>query len=265
MPQKKKLLTAALGALFTLSALFTTPACAADSASPSPVTANISIENNYLYRGISRTSGLPAVQGGIDMAASNGLYLGVWGSNSSWVADRGMATGASLEFDAYAGIKNNFYTDFTYDFGVLRYHFPGVYNAGQINADTDEVHAELGYAWFAAKYSYALGNTFGVADAKGTNYIDLSADYPVSDTGVTLGAHYGKQKFKGTGAAALAAAGQDPSYADYKLSISKELSGYVLGLAYSKTNTAKGAGTYYNVFGRDLGRTTAIFSVKRTF
>jgi len=258
MPHQKKLLLAALGALSAL------PAWAADSATPSPVTANISIVNNYLYRGISRTAGSPAVQGGVDLAASNGLYVGVWGSNASWLADRGAATGSSLELDVYAGIKNNFFTDFSYDFGVMRYHFPAVYTAGAINADTDEIHGELGYAWLAAKYSYSLGNAFGLASSKGTNYVDVSANYPISNSGVTVGAHYGKQTYKGTAAASLVLAGLDPSYSDYGLSISKDAGGYVLGFAYSKTSTAKGAG-YYNVLGRDLGRTAAVFSVRRTF
>jgi hypothetical protein len=78
---------------------------------------------------------------------------------------------------------------------------------------------------------------------------------------VTLGAHYGKQSFKGpnagTGNAAL-------SYSDYKLSASKDFSGYVLGLAYSNTNAAKGAGAAYNILNKDLGKGTAVLSLTRS-
>lgn len=258
MLQKTKLLIAALSALFTL------PAWAGDAAPSSPVSANISMVSNYLYRGISRTGNSPAVQGGFEAMASNGLYIGAWGSNISWLGDRGLATGSSLELDAYAGIKDNFATDFTYDLGVLRYHFPAIYIISATNADTNEIYGAIGYQWLTAKYSSSRGNAFGVADSKGSSYLDISANYPFPDSGVTLGAHYGKQAYKGTSANNLKIAGSDPSYADYKLSISMDLKGYVLGLAYSKTNTVKGTG-YYNVLGKDLGRSEAIFSLRHTF
>lgn len=258
MPQKTSLLIGALSALLTL------PAWAADAASPSPVTANVSIVNNYLYRGISRTDGSPAVQGGIDLIASNGLYVGAWGSNVSWLIDRGMAASSSVELDVYAGLKNSFAIDFSYDLGILRYHYPAIYNVGAVNADTNELYASLGYEWLVAKYSYSQGNAFGIEGSKGTDYIDISANYPVSDSGITLGAHYGKQAYKGVTANAMKAAGQDPSYADYRVNISKDWNGYVFGVAYSKTNTTKGSG-YYNVLGRDLGRTAAVFSLRHTF
>jgi len=259
MPQKTRLLIAAVSALFTL------PVWAGDAASSSPITANISMVNNYLYRGISKTDGGPAVQGGFDIAAAYGLYVGAWGSNFSWLVDKGFANGSSLELDAYAGIKNSFHTDFTYDAGILRYHYPATYNAGATDADTSEIYGAIGYQWLVAKYSYSLGNEFGVANSRGTNYLDISANYPISDSGVTLGAHYGKQAYKGSTASDLTAAGQNPSYADYKLTASWDVNSYVFGVAYSRTNAARGAGAYYNVLGKDLGRGAAILSLRRTF
>src|SRR5450759_2143463 len=105
----------------------------------------------------------------------------------------------------------------------------------------------IGWKWLTAKYSRSLGSTFGIPNASGSSYIDLSASYPVADSGVTLGAHYGKQTFKGSTADAAKAAGSDPSYSDYKLSVSKDFSGYAWGLAYSSTNAKKGVGQAYNV------------------
>jgi uncharacterized protein (TIGR02001 family) len=223
--------------------------------------------NNYLFRGISRTDGGPAVRGGFDIAVPNGFYMGAWGSNTSWLSDKGFASNSSLELDTYAGIKNSSDTDLTYDFGILRYHYPAIYNAGMTNADTNEIYGAISFQWLAAKYSRSQGNAFGVANSKGTHYLDISANYLIPDSGVSLGAHYGKQLYQGDGANQLKASGSDPSYADYKVSISKNISGFVLGLAYSKTNAAKGAGAYYNVSatGKDLGRSATIFSLSRTF
>ncbi len=237
-----------------------------------PVTANISFVSNYVYRGISQTGGKPAVQGGYDYEHSgSGLYVGVWGSSSSFFsdlyADRAGKEGAvnsSFEFDAFLGIKNHFAKDFKYDVGFLRYTFPGNYAPGATKGDTSEVYGAIGYKWITAKYSYSLGNTFGVDQAKGTNYVELNANYPVTET-VVLGLHVGKQTFKGATADARTAAGASPTYSDYRLGVTKKIDEYELGLAYSKTNARTGAGTFYNVLGRDLGKGVAIVSLTRTF
>ena len=253
-----------------LAALAVPCVAMAEEAAPAPtpaVTANVALVSNYLYRGISQTGAKPAIQGGFDYAHSSGFYAGVWGSNISWISDAGtVATNASLELDTYFGFKNSFATDYSYDVGFLRYNYPGTYLPGATKADTDEVYGLIGYKFLTAKYSYSLGKTFGVPNASGTNYFDLSANYPVADTGYTLGAHYGKQTFKGSTTDALVAAGSDPSYSDYKLSVTKDFSGYALGLAYSKTNATKGPGAfYYSPQFKDLGKGTAVLSLAHSF
>jgi uncharacterized protein (TIGR02001 family) len=225
------------------------------------VTANVGLFSNYLYRGISQTGTKPAIQGGMDYAHSSGLYAGVWGSNISWLSDAGVADNASLELDTYAGFKSGFADDFSYDVGFLRYNYPGTYAVGATKADTNEIYGALGWKWLIAKYSHSLGDTFGMLNAKGTSYIELNASYSIADTGVALGAHFGKQTYKGTTADALAAAGTTATYTDYKLSASKDFSGYVLGLAYSSTNAKTGAGQFYYALGNDLGKGTAVLSL----
>lgn len=258
---QKKLLAATLGVLFAM------PVLAADApASPHTFSGNVSLVSDYLYRGISQTGQKPAIQGGFDYAHASGFYAGVWGSNISWLSDASVATSASVELDTYLGYKNSFATDFTYDVGYLRYNYPGNYVAGATKADTDEIYGAIGYKWVTAKYSYSLGDTFGTSNARGTDYLDLSASYSVPDTGITLGAHVGKQTYKGSTADALAAAGTTATYTDYRLSVSKDFSGYVLGLAYSDTNAKGGAGQFYtNAQGKELGRGTAVLSLSHSF
>lgn len=271
--QQTKLLLAALGALFALPAMAEDAAVTQHKedihvipASAHTVTGNVSLVSDYLYRGISQTGQKPAIQGGFDYAHSSGFYAGVWGSNISWLSDAGVATSASLELDTYFGFKNGFATDFNYDIGFLRYNYPGNYAAGATKADTDEIYGLIGYKWITAKYSYSLGDTLGMPNAKGTNYFDLSANYSVPDTGITLNAHVGKQTYKGANADAFAAAGATATYTDYKLGVSKDLSGYVLGLAYSSTNAKTGAGQFYtSLQGKDLCRGTAVLSFGRSF
>lgn len=264
MPQTKFLLATVPGALVALSALVAQPARASDAPTYSPLTSNISVVSNYIYRGVSRTNNYPAVQGGVDLSLESGYYVGAWGSNVSWLQDRGLAKASSLELDAYAGYKDSFATNFNYDLGLLRYHFPAVYNANAINADSTEAYAGLGFKWLSMKYSYSIGNMFGVMDSKGTHYVDISANFPFPDEGVTLSAHWGRQTFKGAGAEALKLAGADPSYSDIRLGVSYNLEGYIFGLSY--INTSKNESTYYtSVQGGKLRRETALFSFRRTF
>ena len=272
---QKKLLVAALGTLFTM------PAMAADApASPHTFTANVSLVSNYLYRGISQTNGRPAIQGGFDYSHASGFYAGVWGSSISWMTDAGqgvqVATSSQLELDTYFGFKNTLSGDLGYDVGYLRYNYPATYPTPMNNVigttpwakgDTDEIYGALSYKWFTLKYSQSLGNTFALPNASGTNYIDLSASYPVGDSGYTLGAHVGKQTYKGATADALKATTPisfDPTYSDYKLSVSKDFNGFVLGLAYSSTN-AKDFGYYSTAMNKNLGRGAAVISLSRTF
>jgi uncharacterized protein (TIGR02001 family) len=252
--------------LAALCVLATCPAWA-DETGSLPLKTTLTLTSNYLLRGISQTGGRPALQGGVDFThADTGLYIGVWGSNVSIVTDRGLATGgSSLEADGYVGLKNNIVTDFNYDLGFLWYYYPGSYAATTVTPDTKEIYAALIYQILGVKYSYSLGNTFGIAQAKGSGYLDVSLDWPIADSGVTFGLHYGQQKYKGTGATALTTAGMDPDYKDYRVSLAKEYAGYTIKATYSRTNAAKGVGSYYNVLGNDLGQGVFVFSLNRTF
>lgn len=244
-------------------------AMAADApapASPHTLAANVGFTTDYIFRGISQTSTNPAAQGGIDYSHSSGLYAGLWGSNVSWVADSGAVAAGSvtMELDIYFGIRNSFAGDFTYDFGFIRYNYLGNYAAnvagGFAKADTDEVYAAIGYKWITAKYSYGLGDFLTVPGARGTGYFEINASIPLADTGITLGAHAGKQKYKGTAAAAFA---NTPTYTDYKLSISKDFGGYVIGVAYTDTN----ASPFYTypAFGGDWGKGAGVLSMTHSF
>jgi uncharacterized protein (TIGR02001 family) len=256
---KRRLLIAVLGAFIALPAV---------AEGDSPFSANIGLVSDYLYRGISQTGHNPAIQGGFDYEHSGGFYAGVWASNVSFYSDlytetagAAGASNSSLELDTYLGFKSALTQDVNYDVGFLRYNYPGTYPAGATKADTDEIYGAIGYKWITAKYSYSLGDTFATASARGTDYLEINVDYPIAES-LSLGAHAGRQTFKGpnagTGAMSL-------SYTDYKVGVTKEIGGYELGLAYSKTNAATGVGSAYYILGKDLGKGTAVLSVTRSF
>ena len=260
---KNKLLLAALASSFAM------PVLAADAPAPYTVSSNIGFVSNYVFRGITQNVGKPAVQGGMDLTLSNGVYAGVWGSNVGWITGSGATGNASMELDTYAGYKGAFATDYSYDVGLIRYNYLGSYTppAGYVKADTAEAYGSIAYQWISVKYSYSLGDFLTVANAKGTSYLEVNANYAIGESGFTLLAHYGKQKYKGAFADWLVAGGFDPSYSDYKLGVTKDLSGYVLGLAYTNTNARSGG--YYtfpnNGSNKDWGKSAVALSLTHSF
>ncbi len=240
---------------------------AADAAPASPhtFTANIGLYSQYIFRGLTQTNEDPAIQGGFDYAFNFGpasLYIGTWNSNVSWLHDSLQYTSSSLESDWYIGVKGAIgASDFSYDLGLLYYYYPGDVTPGfGAKGDTTEVYAALGWKWLSAKYSYVVSNkAFAVLDAQGTWYLDLSATYPVGETGLTLMAHWGKQKYKGTDNRTAALGSNDSiySYNDWKIGatydlgkVSDVLKATTIGAYYTDTGSANplGYGAFPNTF-----------------
>jgi uncharacterized protein (TIGR02001 family) len=233
---------------------------AADEAPKAPytLTGNGGLYSQYIFRGLTQTNEKPAFQGGIDYAHTNGFYAGNWNSNVSWLSDTAQTLGvgpvsASLESDFYGGYKGSITDDIPYDLGFLRYQYWGSY-AGLTKPDTNEIYASIGYKWATLKYSYSLGDTFAVADAKGSDYVELNFSVPVAKW--TFAAHVGKQRYKGPNRANL-------DYNDYKLGASYDLGdGYSLGVAGTNSN-AKDAG--YTLLGKNIGKSQFVVNVGKTF
>lgn len=236
-----------------------TPVFGAEDASPHTLTANVGLYSQYIFRGLTQTNGDPAVQGGFDYAHSSGVYLGTWASNISWLRENltgsnpssTYKSGGSMEWDFYGGYKGTV-GDFGYDVGLLQYYYPGDVYAGYNNANTLEGYVAGSWKWFMVKYSHSFNNkTFGVADSRGTYYLDLSASVPLGETGLTLGAHYGIQEYKGRDPINTNSASNDDlySYNDYRISLaydmgkmSKAFESMTLGLAYTDTSSAHACG-----------------------
>lgn len=300
---RKTVLAALIGTLSVPGMVF-----AEDAPAPA-LTMNIALVSNYIFRGLTQTNNKPAVQGGIDYAHGSGFYVGTWLSNISWYTDQnagvksapqalsaptaaqsapafgtnyvtGKSNQASLEWDFYGGYKGGFADDWTYDLGLLRYQYPGTYdNTGAYrNPSTTEVYGAIGYKWLTLKYSKGISrHTFGVNESKGADYIDLSAAVPLADSGVTLQAHVGHQRYPSnanlgyfTTAGASGANNGLFSYTDYKLGLTKDYAGFTFGVAYTYANTKDTAQdndttVYMNAFGKNIGRSHVMATVSRTF
>lgn len=247
---------------------------AADAPAPDyTLTANVGIVSQYVYRGITQTARKPALQGGADLSHKSGFYLGTWGSNINWFDDYGSANGAytstaSMEWDFYGGYRGSA-GDVGYDVGVLQYYYPGTYGTlpvGTVKPDTTEVYGALSYKWVTGKASYVVSNgLFGVDDASGSYYLDLTANIPLADTW-TMNAHVGYQKYTGTACPACASNDSLYSYTDWKLGITKDLGNGWGATAYYTDTNAEDAGykTLANK-GKNLGDGQFIVGVSRSF
>jgi uncharacterized protein (TIGR02001 family) len=232
------------------------------------LTANVGLFSQYIFRGISQTAGKPAVQGGFDYAHASGFYAGTWASNVSWLEDFGAYTRSSLEWDFYGGYKANFGdSDFFWDVGTIYYYYPGTRNPGVYNANTWELYAGFGWKWASAKFFYSLDDYFGArptgAGTDGTWYIDLSAAYPVADTGITLLAHYGILDVRNDGSGS-----SEVSYNDWKLGASWTVpdglfKSLEIGAFYSGNTADKGF--YTDLTGYNTAKGTGVVYVKKTF
>ena len=78
-------LTKISAAVLSASMLFV--AASANAADEAFTTAgSVAMTTDYLYRGISQTSGAPALQGSLSVSHESGLYATVWGSSISFAS-----------------------------------------------------------------------------------------------------------------------------------------------------------------------------------
>ncbi|MCE1204511.1 MAG: TorF family putative porin [Holophagaceae bacterium] len=227
------------------------------------LTGSTTVGSQYIFRGLTQTDGKPTVQAELDLVHPTGFYASAAFSNISWITDQFIAgpVSAGIEVDLFGGYKWGFAKDWTLDIGAYRYLYPGDYKSlAGYNPNTTEAYLGLAYSWASLKYSRVVsGGNFGIAQAEGSTYVDLSVAIPLGESGWTVLAHGGKTTFKTSDAAI----NDLLDYMDYKLGITKEIKGYMLTLAGTNADT-KDAG-YRNALGRNIGKDRVTFTIAKTF
>jgi uncharacterized protein (TIGR02001 family) len=221
-------------------------------------TGKAALYSEYEYRGISQTSEKPAVQLNLDYAHKSGLYIGTFLSNIKWLKDYGAVADppfdpkANIEWDIYAGYKFEVVKDVLLDVGYLRYEYP---SSSEFNPkpNTDEVYVGVSYGPATVKYSYSINDIFGVANSKGSDYLELAVNYPIIDK-VTLNGVVGHQTFKHNGFL---------SYTVWKLGATYDFGGGFNAGAYYKGTDAEEAA--YTVKGKDWSKGRLVGFVSYAF
>jgi uncharacterized protein (TIGR02001 family) len=221
--------------------------------------------SDYRFRGLSQTFQRPALQGGFDYAHRSGFYLGNWNSNVSDV----LYPNANLEMDFYGGYKPTF-GDIGLDVGAIYYFYPGSkaditnLQSGSTctgcRIDNKEVYVGAAWKWLSVKAFWAIDDFFSIPDTKNSWYLDGTANYELGSGWGVVG-HIGRQKVKRF---------TDASYTDYKLGVTKDLRGFIFGVAWVDTNAKGGAGQPYaysdaRKTNLDIGKSGLVLSVGRTF
>jgi len=295
--QKKAISAVAVGLLTGLAcaSAFAEDAPAADAPEVSPITANVTVTNNYIYRGITQTNGKPAIQGGFDYAHESGFYVGNWNSSISWISDGYSNVGsnkqvsAPIEMDFYGGFKKELIGEgFASDIGVLQYYYPtsGIQSTTSlVNPNTTEIYVAQNFTFGSltgfGKVSYAVSTLFGNVNSSGSYYPDLTLNYDTGVFGLTLNGHVGYQYVAGSqpnssstqyGPNSIAVSGVSNStlysYTDWKLGVTKDFGGGLSGaIAYTGTNapTYKGNYGWYSPSGKNNGRSFGLVSLTKTF
>lgn len=242
------------------------PALARAQAQPaSPLTGNFTLTSDYRFRGLSQSFEQPAVQGGIDWSHPSGFYVGNWNSS---VSGNQYPNGAGLEMDFYAGYKMAVGSDLTLDFGGLYYYYPGAFYSNfpqsRPRFDNFEVYVGATSGPFSAKLFVAVTDFFGLDETTGSGgsssgsyYLDLNYATEIFPK-VTLGAHLGYQHVRGYSA---------NSYVDYKLGVTYDWTGWMLGAAIVGTDADKSVYFATDASGktREYGEPTLVLSIGKTF
>jgi uncharacterized protein (TIGR02001 family) len=248
------------------SGLAAVPASADEADPPKAITftGNVALVSDYRFRGLSQSSGDPAIQGSININHSSGFYAGLWASSTSFkvLGPAADAVYGSQELDLYAGWTGPIASGLTFDGGLLYYAYPSGHVgkaeyfepyaslAGTIGPVTAK--AGLAYAWKQAALDFNGG---GKKDDNIYVYGELSAGIP--NTPVSLNSHIGYTKGAlspkfATGASANFDGGFD----------------YSVGASYAITKNLSVGASYVAVDGKSIKNysdDTVVGTIKLTF
>lgn len=99
---------------------------------------SVAVTTDYIYRGISQTSGNPAAQGGVQLQSPAGWTVGLWGSN----VDFGSAVTPGYEIDLHAERAWSLGPDWSAQLGLIHYEYP---DDRRTDYDYDELTASLSF------------------------------------------------------------------------------------------------------------------------
>ena len=243
-----------------------TPALADETDPPAAIaiTANVALVTDYRFRGLSQSSGDPAIQGSINLSHASGLYAGFWASSTDFavVGSTADAVYGKQEIDFYAGWTGSLGSGVTADAGLLYYAYPsGKVGKAEFFEPYAAVSTTLGPATAKLGVAYAWSQAALDFDADGRNddnvyiYADLGSGVP--GTPISIAGHLG---YTSGALSPKFATGASPRYAggwDYNI-----------GVTYAVTRNLSVGVQYIGVDGASIdgySNDTAVGTLKVAF
>ena len=163
-----------------------------------PISANLTIASDYVFRGISQTSHLPALQGGFDWRPPNGFFASMWGSNVQLPG-----SSATLQLDGYVGYVFHFSKDWSLNLGALYLIF-----AGDSSLNSWAIPLQGNWKTFSLELDYSP-----VWEGGAQNYYVAAGWKDKIIWDFKLGIYFGYSIFVGNES--------ESNYADYRISVSR--------------------------------------------
>ncbi len=181
----------------------------------SPLTWNLSLTSDYVFRGITQTNFGPAVQGGLDYSfGDSGFAVGTWASN----VDFNDSDGPNIELDTYVGWSKAVGEGFNLSLSLVRYNYFGSSN-GYGDVDYNEFIAK-GTLNEAITFTYAYANNYANAGFS-SSYVNIGGTWAVGND-FSVNAGVGHTKFSdGNG-----------TYNDFNVGISRQFGPVKAALNY---------------------------------
>lgn len=127
------------------------------------LSANIGAMSEYYFRGVDYSDG-PAMMGGLDYEADNGLYAGIWA-----VGETNLATD-DVEYDIYGGYAGEA-GDLAYSIGYTGYFYT------EAATDFHELNLNLGYSFFNLEVTLGTEDQPSGTTEADYSFVGLTGEY----------------------------------------------------------------------------------------
>ena len=186
------------------------------------VTGKVMAASDYVWRGVSQTSGDPALQLEAYLEHANGFYVGAMGSNVDYGNSQ---DGINHELNLYIGWAGELGKDTELDVFLSRVAYPG-HNGPDYDIDYTEIEATV---TFAGRYRLGMAYSPDIFNLGGHGiYMNAGVSLPLGETGFDLTAQVGHYNLND-------AAGD--SYNDYLLGIGRDFGPLRADLQYTDTSS----------------------------
>ncbi|KTD06546.1 bacterial protein of unknown function [Legionella gratiana] len=188
------------------------------------ITGTIDLTSNYVFRGLTQTENLPAVQGGFTYTTPIGLYATVWASNNKFIG-----TDINLEVDPGIGFYKEIKEDVNLDIAFYRYFFPSdkIWNYNEWIGQFNFKFLQFNFGYSDNVYNV---NRTGVYYDGGINFT-VPAKYLFNIEGINILALAGRYELPKDFPDEAGI-----SYNNYTVVLSKDFKHYNLALQYSNTS-----------------------------